>query len=1048
MGDFTLHTTPYGRPAATLLRERITAAKDGDALRPVTVVVPTNSVGVSVRRLLASGELGSVSAGEGVAGLALLTVYRLAELLGAPTLAAAGRRPVSTPVLAAAVRQVLATQPGCFGEVREHPSTEERLVRAHRELSEVSAGGLDRIAACSTRAADVVRIHRQVRALLQDRWYEEADLMAAATAAVVAGSPLVTDLGTVLVHLPQDLSQPAADLLRAVARHAPAEVIAGRTGSGDADEDLDRCLDRLGLDARADHGVTPPAATTVVSVSDPEEEIRSAVAAIVDQARDGVALDRMAILYPAPEPYARILHDHLTAAAIPYNGHAVRPLSDRVLGRWLLDLLALDEQGCSRPALMHLLNGVPMSGRDGRRVAAGAWERTSREAGVVRGRCDWEAKLASFAADARRRSDLERAQDEPRQWRLDQLSRTAGTADDLRGFVQQLFGRLDAAGAMTTWSQLAAWCKDMAARYLGTEATRHTWPDAERVAADRVEAALDRLAGLDTVGSPANMELFGRTLQLELDSDLGRVGQLGRGVLVGTVSSALGVDLQAVVVVGLAEGVLPTRPRDDSLLPDGERAAAAGELRLRRGHTGVEHRHLLAALASARRRVLVHPRGDQRRSMERSPSRWLLDSCQVLGDGRRELPDDAAWHQVVPSFASRIDALEFPATDQEYRLGALAGVVGTRQLARHPTVTADGVLRRGVELLAHRGGGTFTRFDGDLSTVAERLPSPAHGDRIISPSALETWLTCPHAYFMQYVLRVQPVENPEEVLELDALERGSLLHGVLEEWLKQQLSGSLPTPDTPWPPQARELMRRLAEAACEAVEARGVTGHPLLWRRDRTRLLVDLERFVDHDDARRAKLRLTPLAAERPFGLDGTPPVTVDLADGRTVRIRGRIDRIDRTEDGGIVVTDYKTGGMSRYSDLSDGQPLGDGTKLQLGLYGLAVRDTDAATSVRTEYWFTSTRAGFKRKGYELTSDVTDAVREALRIAVDGIEGGRFPLKPPTPGFSLWTECRFCDPDDLGTTDRYREWEQVRMAPELRDYVAYIEPEALQGDTA
>src|SRR5688572_2760775 len=81
--------SPYGRPAAELLHARVAQAKGDDPMRPISVLVPTNAAGVSVRRLLASGRLGRVtSAGAGIAGLALLTVYRLAELLGAPRLAA------------------------------------------------------------------------------------------------------------------------------------------------------------------------------------------------------------------------------------------------------------------------------------------------------------------------------------------------------------------------------------------------------------------------------------------------------------------------------------------------------------------------------------------------------------------------------------------------------------------------------------------------------------------------------------------------------------------------------------------------------------------------------------------------------------------------------------------------------------------------------------------------------------------------------------------------------------------------------------------------
>lgn len=271
-----LFVTPYGRPAAELLRERVSAAKADDPLSPVAIVVPTNYVGVSTRRLLASGELGPIAArGNGVAGLTLLTVLRLAELLGAPRLAAAGRRPVATPVLAGAVRGVLASDPGVFAPVRDHPSTVEELVRVHRELSDLSAESLERLAATSGRASDVVRIHVEVRDRLAGPWYEESDLMAAAREAIAEGAPVAAGLGTVVVYLPQDLSGPAAALVRAVAAVAPVEVVAALTGVAKVDGDVGRSLRRLGLDAPAPNNVVPATASAVVSVSDAEEEVRS-----------------------------------------------------------------------------------------------------------------------------------------------------------------------------------------------------------------------------------------------------------------------------------------------------------------------------------------------------------------------------------------------------------------------------------------------------------------------------------------------------------------------------------------------------------------------------------------------------------------------------------------------------------------------------------------------------------------------------------------------------------------------------------------------------
>ena len=197
-------TTPYGRPAFTPLRDAVAAAKAGDALAPVTVIVPSNHVGITARRLLASGALGTLgAAGVGVAAVGFLTAYRLAELLGAAPLAAAGRRPVSTPVIAAALRRALADDAGMFAPVANHPATERALVASYTELSDLSPDGLAALAGAGPRAHDVVDLCRRARQVLADDWYDESDLTAAAVASVerADAARLAADLGHVVIHL-------------------------------------------------------------------------------------------------------------------------------------------------------------------------------------------------------------------------------------------------------------------------------------------------------------------------------------------------------------------------------------------------------------------------------------------------------------------------------------------------------------------------------------------------------------------------------------------------------------------------------------------------------------------------------------------------------------------------------------------------------------------------------------------------------------------------------------------------------------------------------
>nr|MDQ3385455.1 hypothetical protein [Actinomycetota bacterium] len=119
----------YGRPATKAVAARIAAAKAGHPLDAVTVIVPSNQAGLSVRRLLGSGTLGA----SGLANVDFVTPFRLAELLGSAELGE--RRPLTNPVLAAGARAVLATEPGIFAEVAGHQATAAAVVELYAELS-------------------------------------------------------------------------------------------------------------------------------------------------------------------------------------------------------------------------------------------------------------------------------------------------------------------------------------------------------------------------------------------------------------------------------------------------------------------------------------------------------------------------------------------------------------------------------------------------------------------------------------------------------------------------------------------------------------------------------------------------------------------------------------------------------------------------------------------------------------------------------------------------------------------------------------------------
>ncbi|HVC71205.1 MAG TPA: PD-(D/E)XK nuclease family protein [Acidimicrobiales bacterium] len=1044
----------YGRPAAEALRTAISEAKGAEPLTPVTVVVASNYVGVATRRLLASGALGPVcGTGIGVAAVSFLTVYRMAELLGSARLAGAGRRPVSTPVIAAALRASLAEHPGIFAPVAGHAATETALIAAYRELRDLSDGALDALARRSDRASDVVRLHRAARARLVADWYDEEDLIDSAIEVLRAEASAVRGLGAVTVYLPERLSRHGGLLLGTVAELGDLVVIAGATGDERADAEVALSVRRIAGDGgERSEGGDPMAAvnaerTRIVTVSDCDEEVRAAVRTIVDAARAGTPLDRMAILHASPEPYARLAHEQLTAAGIALNGAAVMPLTARVAGRTLLHLLQLPESGFRREDVFAWLAGARLR-RDGAPIPVTAWERLSRDAGVVGGRSDWDRRLATLADDFDASATGDEADPNAPPWRAERSRTQAGRARDLRAFVLGLIDDLaQAALRPRPWSERVAWTRRHLAGLFGSESGRADWPQAEQKAAERVEQALDRLACLDAVEPSVTLDVFARTIELELEADLGRVGRMGEGVLVGSISMGVGLDLDLVVILGLAEGLFPCAIRDDSLLPDHERRAAGDELPLRSSQVERQHRQLSAALACAARHVLCVPRGDLRRNIERVPSRWVLRIASAIA-GERWWSDELVhgkrdWLDHVASFDGGLRQMSFPANEQEHRLRLLMREGSTRLGAAALAAAGDTTLDAGADVVAARRSDRFTRFDGNLAGLA--IPSPA--EQPTSATRLETWAGCPFAYLLRQLLGVDELENPEDLMEITPRDRGSLVHQALEDFIGEVLArppDDQPAPTDRWTEADRERIMEIAEEIGTRYEAHGQTGRAVFWRRDSKRIMAELERFLSADSDHRLAHGTRPAAAELAFGFAHAPLPTIALAlpDGRSVHFRGLADRVDIGDDGTIHVVDYKTGSARSYKDLSEDNPDAQGQMLQLAVYGQAARALCNAPDapVRAEYWFVSTRGRFERIGYPVTPEVLEKVGRTIGTMVAGIEAGVFPHFPTDTSTSIFVACPFCDPDGLGVADLHRQFAAKSSDPAMALFLDLAAP--------
>src|SRR5437868_3436718 len=162
-----------------------------DPLAPVTVVGPSPVAGIQARRRLA--EHGPF------AGVRFETLPRLAELIGAPVVAAAGRSPLARPIGDYAAALVAGEAGVGAQEVRELPGFGRALRQTFRRLRR---GGISRpedvrVPLGSGISGEVMRLLGDFRARTA-AFYDDDDLLEAAANALDAGNSAI-DLGAVYV---------------------------------------------------------------------------------------------------------------------------------------------------------------------------------------------------------------------------------------------------------------------------------------------------------------------------------------------------------------------------------------------------------------------------------------------------------------------------------------------------------------------------------------------------------------------------------------------------------------------------------------------------------------------------------------------------------------------------------------------------------------------------------------------------------------------------------------------------------------------------------
>jgi ATP-dependent helicase/DNAse subunit B len=463
-------------------------------------------------------------------------------------------------------------------------------------------------------------------------------------------------------------------------------------------------------------------------------------------------------------------------------------------------------------------------------------------------------------------------------------------------------------------------------------------------------------------------------------------------IYAGNMNTTRGVPYEAVVILGLSEGIFPAPLAPDPFMPETE----------------------IAALCAQGLPLEPRLRSDQQtlfyEAVSRS-SRFLLLTRPYLADDGERWEPSPYWSDALALFAQPSVKQVRDAQPRDVRQAASSGEVVSGLMALEslpqgyePLAPSWQAARYGAGVLRARlaraaeGG-----FEGAAPNLAARLKTRAL-TQPWSASRLEAYATCPYFFYTSASLGLTLRETP--VAGYRPHQLGSMLHAALEEVYRQvgvddseeQLLAAL---DVVLPPMLADAPNKF-----------GFNENPL-WQIERKQLSELLSMTLKGLAAQGAGFRTRSI--EHTFGFNSAAP-RIQTECG-PITLRGRIDRIDVNDEGDLRVIDYKTGASGL-----DERDLIEGKRLQLPLYALAAEQAlGKGKTVDGFYWpIRKAEPGKLRLAeFQYVSEdgqvyagprgAMDLAQTFVRAYVAQIVAGHFAPAPPRSGCPTYCPAqRYC----------------------------------------
>ena len=1030
-----LIAAPFHRLESSLA-SRARRLGGGDPLAPRRVVVISNRLGDRVQKLLARAG--------GFAGVSVLSMVGLARALTADDLVLRGLRRAPLALAEALAQKTFEKarprlrhfRSGAKGYGRSLYAALTDLAEANLWPGDLRKFGRNLPDRDAARCADLARLAEGFRLGMREMGlYDGSSLLAMACEKAEANPPRVP---TILYGF-AEMNALQRRLVKAACGDAEARALVPARadapacahalplihwfeGLGFAREEaeaadarpLSDLADALFSDSGDAAAGVSEDALRIVTAPTPGREAWEACREMLKAREDGRGDGEAGVLMTARSDYEDLFREMLEALEIPCRAEESRALSAAPAGRLFLLMLQIIIEDYPRAGVMRFLDEgaftragafAELARRYGwdaltdDSALASKWEFFSRSLPYLRGADAWLSALDS-ALEGMREEDEEH----PAAHSL------ALSMSDFFALVEKIPKR--GAPSSLVQSSMAAF-SGLTSGLEGREG---------------VEEALSTLSDLDAILGEVSLEEFRELCARHLETT--NLKKSGGGCLasLSTIQRARGLSFDVVALSGVAEGLFPPSGAEDPLLPDALREAmnrAAREARpdgdaalpLEKSREAEARFQFWTILQSARKRlILTASRGEEEAAGDSGsfPSVLFDDLAKAIGE------EDASglfarWPgcRAAPAVPRFEDMEARPADPLEYDLARIL-----EQIAKAPPEAgalswmgaSPGFARRRNALNERWRRGALTAHDGMFpdpalrEIVREKARPPAHPLGITS---VETFFGCPYRFVNDRLYpRMEKRAEPDPPFAAGGLLRGQLTHGVLEAFHRRFLDANRP-PDTRDEASLREALRGAVQEVMRK-EWEGAEKPPLLalpWRIFESALCRLLWRYVE--EKREDPSAWRPARCEERFGGRGSEPLRISLEGGELL-LSGRIDLLERREDGDCRVVDFKTGKAPAAK-----APLGGGARLQVDLYARREAVIPPEETKVSGAYVHITEEGVvwrKREWREIKERMAD-VDALLDYFLAAVEKGIF---FPTPSDA----CRHCDYRTICGPDR------------------------------